>query len=50
MVYTIGVDKETKEKLRQLGNLSMSRKIRVLIELCEKHKEECIELMKKAYG
>ena len=49
-MYTIGVDRETKEKLMKLGNLSMSKKIRVLLRLCEKHQEECMRLMAEEYG
>jgi hypothetical protein len=49
-MYTIGVDRETKEKLVKLGNLSMSKKVRALLRLCEKYYEECMRLMAEEYG
>jgi predicted CopG family antitoxin len=47
---SIGVSQRVYERLKELGNLSMSKKIEALVELCERHKEECLELLKSKYA
>ncbi|WP_158307119.1 hypothetical protein [Pyrobaculum ferrireducens] len=47
---SVGISQKVYEKLRELGNLSASKKIEALLELCERHKEECIELLKSKYA
>jgi predicted CopG family antitoxin len=47
---SVGISQRAYEKLKEMGNLSMSRKVEALIELCERHREECIELLKSKYA
>ncbi|AET31692.1 hypothetical protein P186_0231 [Pyrobaculum ferrireducens] len=50
LMKSVGISQKVYEKLRELGNLSASKKIEALLELCERHKEECIELLKSKYA
>jgi predicted CopG family antitoxin len=47
---SVGVSQKVYERLKELGNLSMSKKIEALVELCEKHEKECLELLKSKYA
>jgi predicted CopG family antitoxin len=47
---SVGISQRVYDRLKELGNLSMSKKIEALIELCERHKEECLELLKSKYA
>lgn len=46
---SVNIDMKDKERLKKLGNVSASLKISALLDLCEKHWDECAEeIAKKA--
>jgi predicted CopG family antitoxin len=47
---SVGVSQKVYERLKEMGNLSMSKKVEALIELCERHRDECLELLKSKYA
>ena len=47
---SVGISQKVYDKLKEMGNLSMSKKIEALVELCERHREECLELLKSKYA